>query len=177
MSQPRTLRSINGANAVVKKNGVVLGYATGVNVNEVYLNQRIDVLGEIDSRDIEPIGRIVQCSVSFIRMVNSLTGEAENIGDERELAGGAVAKGLTPATTIGQTNKQLTKSVTDFFQSGFDLELLDSATFEGEGDAPTSRYIVVGCRPSSQSFTVTRGSLMGINVACEALRLIETDAI
>jgi hypothetical protein len=176
MSQPRTLRSINGANALVKKDGVLLGYATGLSINEVYLNQRIDALGEVDSRDIEVIGRVVQGNIGFIRMVNSLTGAGENTNGQ-ELAGGAVAKGLTPATTIGQTNRELTKSVTDFFQRGFDLEIVDSADFEGEANSPRSRYLVVGCRPSSQNFSVTRGSLMGISVAFEALRIIETDAL
>lgn len=174
MTQPRTLRSINGANAVVKKDGVVLGYATGVSVNEVYALQRIDVLGEIDSRDIEPIGRVVNVSISFIRMVNAATGVAENLATP-ESAGGAAAKGIVPLTPASNTNSENTKSITDFFQRGFDLEVLDVAAFDGE-DAIKSRYIVKGCRPSSQSFAVTRGTLMGVNVTCEALRLVEADA-
>ena len=174
MTQPRTLRSINGANAIVKKDGVVLGYATGVSVNEVYALQRIDVLGEIDSRDIEPIGRVVNVSISFIRMVNAATGVAENLSTP-ELAGGAAAKGIVPLTPASNTNLENTKSITDFFQSGFDLEVLDVAAF-GDDATPGSRYVVKGCRPSSQSFAITRGTLMGVNVTCEALRLVESDA-
>lgn len=183
MSQPSTLRSINGANALVVKDGQIMGYATGVTVNEVYAVQRIDVLGEIDSRDIEPIGRIVNVSISFIRMVNALSSEADQGGapgtraDER--AGGAVAKGLIPTTSESASNRQLTQSVTDFYQSGFDLIIRDSADFAdigGNAVRAQDRYKVVGCRPTSQSFAITRGTLMGINVSLEALRLVEMDA-
>jgi len=181
MSQPSTLRSINGANALVVKDGNIMGYATGVTVNEVYAVQRIDVLGEIDSRDIEPIGRIVNVSISFIRMVNALSTDADQGpgASPFERAGGAVAKGLIPTTNESASNRQLTKSVTDFYQSGFDLVIRDSADFadaEGTKVPAKDRYKVVGCRPTSQSFAITRGTLMGINVSLEALRLVEMDA-
>jgi hypothetical protein len=181
MSQPSTLRSVNGANAIVVKDGQVMGYATGVTVNEVYAVQRIDVLGEIDSRDIEPIGRVVNVSISFIRMINATTSSADQgvgaAGVER--AGGAVAKGLIPTTSESVSNRDLTKSVTDFYQTGFDLIIRDSASFAdaaGSDVQPKDRYKIVGCRPTSQSFAITRGTLMGINVTCEALRLVEMDA-
>ena len=165
----QNIRSVNGANAIVKIGGsqTVLGYATGINVSEVYGLQRIDVLGEAYSRDIEPIGVVVNVSIGFIRMVNAT-------GADSQTGGGAVAKGLVPQTTADSTNAQATKTLTDFFQQGFDLELVDSAAFEG--GAPKARYKVIGCRPSSQSFALTRGTLMGINVTCEALRLVELDA-
>lgn len=159
------IRSINGANAIVKKGADILGYATGINVSEIYGLQRIDVLGEAYSRDIEPIGVVVNVSIGFIRMINK-NGYAGDKG------GGAVAKGLVPAINEAQTNIEATKSLTDFFQEGFDLEILDSTEFEG---GEPSRYKVIGCRPSSQSFALTRGTLMGVNVMCEALRLVELD--
>jgi hypothetical protein len=164
----QNIRSINGANALVKKDGVILGYATGVNVAEMYALQRIDVLGEAYSRDIEPIGVVVQVAIGFIRMINKN-------GYDNDVGGGGVAKGLVPKVNATDNIKQSTQKVTDFFQQGFDLEIMDSITGTGEG-SPSSRYLIQGCRPSAQSFALSRGTLMGINVTCEALRLVEVDA-
>lgn len=165
----QNIRSINGANAVVKRDGQILGYATGVNVSEIYALQRIDVLGEAYSRDIEPIGVVVNVSIGFIRMVNQL-------GYDNDAGGGGAAKGLVPKVTQSQNIKESTKSLTDFFQAGFDLEIQDSQAF-GVDSVPKQRYIIQGCRPSSQAFALTRGTLMGINVMCEALRLVELDVV
>jgi len=162
------IRSVNGANALVKIGSEIIGYATGVTVNEVYGLQRIDVLGEIDSRDIEPIGRTVNVQISFIRMVINPNG-----GQNGNRGGGAGRRGLVPRVVDGASTQETTVAVTDFFEQGFDLTILDSGDFNGQ-DA-TERYKIEGCRPSSQSFAVTRGTLMGVNVTCEALRLIEVD--
>ena len=163
------IRSVNGANALVKVGDKILGYATGVTVNEVYGLQRIDVLGEIDSRDIEPIGRTVNVQISFIRMVNNPNG-----GQDGNRGGGAARRGLVPSVEDGASPSEATQAVTDFFEQGFDLTVLDSGDFNGV-DAK-ERYVIQGCRPSSQSFAVTRGTLMGVNVTCEALRMLEIDA-
>lgn len=160
------IRAVNGANAIVKIGDQTIGYATGVSVNEVYGLQRIDVLGEIDSRDIEPIGRIVNVVITFIRMVN-------NTGDvDANRGGGAVSRSLIPNVGENASESDATKTITDFFETGFDLEIQDSFDTDGEAQA---RYRIVGCRPSSQSFALTRGTLMGVNVSCEALRLVELD--
>jgi hypothetical protein len=168
LDQPN-IRSINGANAVVKKGDVVLGYATGVNVSEIYALQRIDVLGEAYSRDIEPIGVVVNVSIGFIRMINQ-------VGYDNDVGGGAAKKGLVPTVSETDTVKQSTKTLTDFFQDGFDLVIEDSQAFAGE-TVKKVRYVIQGCRPSSQAFALTRGTLMGINVMCEALRLVERDVV
>lgn len=164
------IRSMNGANAIVKVDGEVLGYATGVTVNEVFGLQRIDVLGEIDSRDIEPLGRVVSVQISFIRMIPNPSGE----GAERNKGGGAVSRKLLPSTVSGSRSVENTQTVTAFFEKGFDLVIEDTAGFEGN-DEPKPRYTIEGCRPSAQSFAISRGTLMGVNVACEALRIIEED--
>ncbi len=159
------IRAVNGANAIVKIGDQTIGYATGVSVNEVYGLQRIDVLGEIDSRDIEPIGRIVNVVITFIRMVNNSGGPDANRG------GGAVARSLIPNVGENASGSDATATITDFFEKGFDLEIQDSFP----ADDAKARYRIVGCRPSSQSFALTRGTLMGVNVSCEALRLVELD--
>ena len=158
------IRAVNGANAIVKIGDQTIGYATGVSVNEVYGLQRIDVLGEIDSRDIEPIGRIVNVVITFIRMIN-------NTGDiDANRGGGAVSRKLIPNVAENDTQTSATETVTDFFETGFNLVIVDSF-----GDEPIERYKIEGCRPSSQSFALTRGTLMGVNVSCEAIKLVELD--
>ena len=160
------LRSINGSNAlirVVPSDGIekTVGYATGVSVTESIALNRIDVLGQIDSKDIEPIGRIVSGTIGLMRMTTSDIGEG----------GGAGKQKLTPLHTFNATASDRTKDVMDFMETGFDLIIQDSAVFEGT--EAKERYRVVGCRPSSHSFALSRGMLMGVDVTFEALKLVE----
>jgi hypothetical protein len=164
-------RTINGANAIVQitkgNKTVTVGYATGVTVNEAYALNRIDVLGLIDSKDIEPIGRTVSGTIGVMRMtVGGETGAFTG--------GGAATSGLVPVTTDDQTALAKTQNVMDFMNDGFDLIIRDSGLFDPDG-AVLSRYKVTGCRPSSHSFQLNRGSLMGVNINFEALALVELD--
>lgn len=49
---------------------VQVGFATGVSGTENIQLQRIDVLGNIDSEEIEPVGRTVTFSCDFVRMLD-----------------------------------------------------------------------------------------------------------
>jgi len=159
------LRSINSSNALVaiQTPGVgekIIGYATGVTVTEAIALNRIDVLGSIDSQDIEPIGRAVSGSIGLMRM--TLDGTA---------GGGAALQNLVP-DSASSDNIQRTKDLMDFMTLGFNLIIKDSSDFQPDG-AQETRYIIEGCRPSSHSFALSRGMLMGVNVTFEALRLRE----
>jgi hypothetical protein len=165
-------RTINGANALVQIAGPdgkpkTVGYATGITVNEAFMLNRIDVLGVIDSKDIEPIGRTVSGTIGVMRM--TVNGEA---GAYK--GGGAASAGLIPTTTPEQSAVAKTQSVMDFMNNGFDLIIRDSAAYDPDGGA-LERYKVIGCRPSSHSFQLSRGSLMGVNINFEALALVEVD--
>lgn len=165
-------RSINGANALIKVSvgGVskIVGYATGVTVTEAYVLNRIDVLGLIDTVDIEPIGRTVSGTISIMRMT-SMTG------DDQFNGGGAAFQGILPTSTeTDVTAPGRTQSVMDFMNNGFDLIIEDSADFAVGGQQV--RYEVKGCRPSTHSFALSRGAIMGVDVAFEALMLVESDA-
>lgn len=180
-------RSINGSNALVQiqrdgEEPVVVGYATGVTVQEVIALNRIDVLGRIESKDIEAIGRSVSGSIGLMRMVP--------IGDDLFPGGGAANAGVLPVHPAGSdpTNDAdataRTRTVMQFMEVGFDLVIKDSANFEeagGEATAPgvggTTRYVIKGCRPSSHSFSLSRGTLMGVNVTFEAIAITEEDAV
>lgn len=165
-------RTINGANALVQVVGAdgkpkTVGYATGVTVNEAYALNRIDVLGLIDSKDIEPIGRTVSGTIGVMRM--TVGGEVGAFN-----GGGAATTGLIPVTTAEQSAVAKTQNVMDFFNDGFDLIIKDSAIYDPDR-AQLDRYKVTGCRPSSHSFQLSRGSVMGVNINFEALALIELD--
>jgi len=161
------LRSINGSNALVMidvegEGQKVIGYATGVTVTEAIALNRIDVLGSIDSQDIEPIGRVVSGSIGLMRMTVKGTD-----------GGGAGSQSLTPKHDSTDSISR-TKDLMDFMTAGFDLIIKDSSNFAPD-DGPKVRYTVKGCRPSSHSFALSRGMLMGVNVTFEALMLIEGD--
>jgi len=63
-------RAFAGARAKLFFNGTTLaGWATGINGTETIQLQRIDVLGYIDSQEIEPTGRTVTFTADFVRIV------------------------------------------------------------------------------------------------------------
>ena len=169
LSTDPTLRSINGANAIIKIEDKVLGYAMGVQVQEVIALNRINVLGQVETQDIEPLGRFVSGSISMMRMVTSTSGGETSGG------GGAASNDLLPAHGESDDGKVRTKALDTFMQTGFDLTIQD-AYVEGDGEEGTPRYTIKACRVSSHTFTLTRGMLMGVNVTFEAIRMIENDA-
>lgn len=171
------IRSVNGANAIIKvkvpgsTNYKVVGYATGVSVTENILVNRIDVLGQIDTKDIEPIARTVSGTIGLMRMT-----PMEDTGDDnREAGGGAFYQGVLADSTSGDAIAR-TKAAMDFYNDGFDLYIVDSAAFAPDSQVRT-RYEIKGCRPTSHSFAMSRGSLMGVNISFEALALLESDAL
>ena len=68
-------RTFAGARAKIFAEGakgkVQVGFATGVNGSENIQLQRIDVLGNIDSEEIEPVGRTVTFSCDYVRMLDN----------------------------------------------------------------------------------------------------------
>jgi hypothetical protein len=62
--------AISGASCKVflASTGQEIGWATGVDVTETIQNQRVDVVGDIDSQEIVPVRRTAQMQVSAIRV-------------------------------------------------------------------------------------------------------------
>lgn len=155
------LRSINGATAEILINDKLAGYATGVTVTEFTVLQRIDVLGQIDTKDIEPLGRMVNGTIAFMRMT---------LSDNGEEGGGVVGQGLGPTHDMNEYDPKVrTAQVLEYMDEGFDLLIRDSV------EDNKQRYLVSGCRPSSHTFSLSRGTLMGVNITFEALYMIEKD--
>ena len=63
-------RAISGASCKVylAATGQEVGWATGVDVTETIQNQRVDVIGDIDSQEITPVRRTVNMSVAAMRI-------------------------------------------------------------------------------------------------------------
>jgi hypothetical protein len=66
-------RAFAGARAKLFINDKLVGWATGVSGQETISLQRIDVLGNIDSQEIEAVSRMVTMTADFVRILkNSL---------------------------------------------------------------------------------------------------------
>ena len=61
----------SGARAKLIIDGNEIGYASGVSASEQIALQRVDVLGQIDSKEIVPVARVVSAQANFVR----ITGE------------------------------------------------------------------------------------------------------
>jgi len=61
-------RAISGAQARIYLNDTFIGWASSVSVQENIQNVRVDVLGNIDSEEIEPVGRTVSMTCEVVRI-------------------------------------------------------------------------------------------------------------
>lgn len=59
---------LSGARAKLIVNGNEIGYASNVSASEQIALQRVDVLGDIDSKEIVPVGRAVSVQAAFVRI-------------------------------------------------------------------------------------------------------------
>jgi hypothetical protein len=176
---------ITGAKAKVRINGIVVGYATGINVTETTLNGRVESLGYIDSREITPISRTVTGSCSLIRIFNESIGP---IGNQQNLRGYADNSGgeftttddfgfvnteyHSTASTTPETKSLKSRTANVLNKTPFVLEIVDSASGETSDVTPNIIYSIHGCRISSQNIAVDRGSLMGVQVTFDAEYLV-----
>lgn len=65
-------RAFSGARARLYFDGTTLaGWCTGVRGSENIMLQRVDVLGNIDSEEIEPVSRTVTMTADFVRILGS----------------------------------------------------------------------------------------------------------
>lgn len=163
MSQTNPI--ITGARAGITINGTLVGYATGVTITEGTALARLDTLGFIDTRELEPIGRAVSVSCNFVRMkfqTNQDTG-TNTLQDSSVIAS---MNNLTDDSDKVRTQKVLTS----FPQ--VDITVFDAGT---DGDATKPLYTVKGCRPSSMTVAVDRTSMMMANVMFDGLFLVTHD--
>ena len=64
--------AFSGARARLYFEGTVLaGWCTSVRGSENIMLQRVDVLGDVDSQEIEPVSRSVTMSADFVRIIGT----------------------------------------------------------------------------------------------------------
>jgi hypothetical protein len=171
---------ITGAKAILKVDGRVLGYATGLQISEMTLNGRVDSLGFIDSREITPISRVVQASCAMIRIfqTNANNGSSASESDEAGAvpnSGANINRNRMINTSLRDPNvaevdiNVRTDEVFDI--PPFDLEVYDSAP-GGEGSDDIKMYTVKECRIQSHNIMVDRSTLMGVQCVLEGTYLI-----
>lgn len=150
---------ITGAKALISLDGKVAGYATGIVVQEAIINGRVETLGTVDTREIEPISRIVTGSISFMRIFNRSVDNEFLTNEDADL--------------VTRSNQILTQP------DEFDVIIYnighEAAVADGEIPAPKAVYKIVGCKPSSQTVAVDRNSFMGLQVTFDALYLVKLD--
>lgn len=148
---------ITGAKALIAINGKVAGYATGIVVQEAIINGRVETLGTVDTREIEPISRIVTGSISFMRIFN------RSVDNE----------------FLTNEDSNLVQRANDVLTQPDDFDIIIYNVGEEQQDNPsvqaTPIYTVKGCKPSSQTIAVDRNSFMGLQVTFDALYLIKND--
>ena len=159
-------KAISGASAYVKVGEKRIGYANGVSASQATALARVDVLGQIDTKDIEPLGRFVTLNISFIRVL-------ETDETSEGLRGGAESLGFIPKEGTETTEEQRTQGLLSFMENGWDLEVID--THGGAGSKDVVIYRIEGCRTAMQNWAVVRGSLLGVNISAEAIRMIEVN--
>lgn len=160
---------ITGAKALIKIEGSVAGFATGISITESTFNGRVDSLGFIDTREVVPIGRAVSATVNFLRIF-----QYTNMTQFDGLAEGEVDEGAI-VNTSKVLNEAESKRTTDALtKATFDLEIYDSAP----GTATQQViYTMQNCRISSQNFIVDRGSIAGVQVTIDGTHLVRHDSV
>lgn len=166
---------ITGAKAKIRIPGVgIIGYATGISIQENTLNGRVESLGYIDSREIVPISRNVTVQCSMIRIFNAYNDTANFIytdtasGDDKTIDDRRLVNThdqdmptATDPTLSARTNSVLNTKY-------FDLEVFDSS----QATDKKALYTVKNCKIASQNIVVDRASLMGVQVVLDAEYLI-----
>jgi len=141
-------RTLTGARCKLLVNGVEVGFATGVSISENIVQQPIDVLGEVDSVEIEPTGRSVSMSADLLR----IKGETVQ------------SLGIWPAQSENSTIDLINFPAMDGL-------ILDSA------DSNVVLYKVEGLKCQSRSITANSRGTMNVNCSFVGLRLYdETNA-
>ena len=134
-------RSFSGARCKLTLDGVDVGWATGVEVDETIQQVRVDVLDDPYTQEIETVGITVSGRIAQVKMYgNTLAEESQG---KKYPQGSKVDVLLHPALT---------------------LTIVDSI----EGKA---LLVVYGLKFSGRSHNVDRMSVMMTNVSFQAIRM------
>lgn len=146
-----TRRGFSCAQAVIKINAVVVGWATDVSFEESYAQFPIDVLGDVYVQGHELTSIRVSGSAGKFRIyMEPLSGVVGNLWYDQ-----ASPNGDTRQIISAMENKSITIA-------------------DGTIDTAPPLITLVGFKPSSRRISVSTGSLMMENVSFVGRRLIES---
>jgi len=147
------MAAISGAAAKLLVNGVVVGRATGVSASETITQVPVQVLGEIDVVEYEPVSRDVTFTADVVRIsldaVNKSSGSLQSQGAWPR--GGTVEVINFP---------EMTALILDITK-----------------DPEQVIYKIEGVSPETRTWRVDQGSIMTVNASFRARRMYdEVDA-
>ncbi len=167
---------ITGAKAKIRIPGVgIIGYATGISIQENTLNGRVESLGYIDSREIVPISRNVTVQCSMIRIFNAYNDTQNhkysdpNSGDDVTIDDRKLVNTHDQDAPDGADPTLSARTFRVLNTPYFDLEVFDSSQSDRK---LATMYTVKNCKIASQNIVVDRASLMGVQVVLDAEYLI-----
>lgn len=145
-----TGKVFTGCRAVLKMNGIAVGYARNVSLRESIQYQAIDVLDNIETAEHVPVGYTVTGSASLFRLV---------------------AEDLKSAGVFPKTGNTPEEHLTNILNTGaLTATLIDNQTTK-------ALATVTGVRISDQDLTVDARGVAGNNVTLIGLRMkSEADA-
>lgn len=134
-------RSFSGARCQVRLDGVAVGWATGIEIDETLGQVRVDVMNNLYSQEIETVGIAVSGQISMVRMYGKTLAEASE--------GNKYPQGSSEEVVV--------------FPAGT-LTIVDS--IEGK-----VLHEVQGFKFSSRHFSIDRNSVMMTNVTFQAIQM------
>jgi len=142
--------AVSGARAKFIVNGTEVGWATGIQGTETVDVIPIAVLGEVDVQEHEVVGRSVNFSAAFVRILD----------EPLTLAGGETA--LFPTGDDSSTGADHPVN----FARDTKLQVV---VFDDINE--NAIYTFENVKPTSRSFTVDRGGIMATNATFVATRM------
>lgn len=155
---------ISGAKALIKVDGKIVGYASGISITETTINGRVDSLGYFDTREIIPIGRSVSAVVNMLRVFDVANNDVFDGISEQEASDADIVNTRTIAN-----QDALNATDAAILRKTFTLSIYDTTPGQA-GDI--EMYRLEGCRIAQHNIVVDRGSLMGIQCTIEAKNLV-----
>ena len=138
----------SGPKCIIKKDGAVVGFGTDIQVSVSQDLARINVLGDVHSKQIEVVGISVTVSMGMVRIWReapandgSLAGSPENMG--------MMGRGTTSDIV---------------FAPSYNIEAFNS--LEGQ-----NLFVVEGCKLDSHGVSIDARGIAGQNVSFQGIRM------
>ena len=122
-----------GARALIKINGVVIGFASGIDVNQDNTLTDVDVLGQLSSADLAETGHKCDFTVNYFKQVGAADVsdplESTNHGSLNDIFSSANVTGIDTSHTNTSKKGMVESNLASMrSQVYFDCEIIDDIT-------------------------------------------------